>query len=637
MLKTVAIVAGAVALIAGTAGLLGPAIGLSAATTATLATVATAASIAATAASLGAGLLTKPPPARGSETRIQVAVEPPSPCLLGEAYSAGILRHDVGYGATLKKVPNPFRWLVCVYSVAGPLTACTPMVDFAPVSSYYTGFLATDTQLGAAPESTALVPPFGAAPGWSSSSKLSGNAAIGWNLKFDKDGKRFASGLPALGAVWKGPGVYDPRQDSTYPGGSGPCRIDDESTWVWDGLPGDLIAAGENPGLHAITYAYGRRQNGKQVFGIGQPVEGIDLARFVAFANVCAANGWRLSGTIYEPGDSWANLKDILSAGCAEPVETGGVLSVRYRAPQVSLATITEADLAGKINLVAMQEDRDRLNGIFPKFRDPASNWEFATAGKVSVPTFVSEDGEDKSAERQWNLVRDVDQAAQLAMYALWDGRELGPVELVLQPQWRWVKPGFCLTLHLPVADFDGDVVVLKREIDPATMTVKLTVMGETEAKHAYALGQVGTPPPTPALGQTAEERDAIASAAIAPPRAAHEIVGYDPPEWPLSSTDTTITVAAFDGTMDDGSVVSFPASSSLTGLTADTVYGVFYDLSAGTYSAIAQPATSERADSDYAFVGWQRTAQAGGTTYTPPDPPPGGFGGGGGFYRLEN
>ena len=65
------------------------------------------------------------------------------------------------------------------------------------------------------------------------------------------------------------------------------------------------------------------------------------------------------------------------------------------------------------------------------------------------------------------------------AAYALQDARELGPIEVTLKPQWRWVKPGECLALELPSLDFDGDAIVLQREIDPATMKVKLTLIGE--------------------------------------------------------------------------------------------------------------------------------------------------------------
>jgi hypothetical protein len=575
VLKTVAIVASVIALSLAIPGV-GTAIGLTAATTASVVAIA---SVVATVASLGAQMLTKPPPARGSETKIQIGVETPSPYLMGTCFSAGILRHDTGYGATLKKVPNPYRGMVVVYSVAGPLTSCNPQVDFGSVSSYYTGFLYTDTQLGASPEATALSPHFAGMPGWGSSSKLSGQAAILWNMLFDKDGKRFASGVPNLGAIWQGVKVYDPRLDSTYPGGSGSHRITDESTWTYSA----------NPALHAIAYAYGRRQNGKKVFGIGQPVAGIDLPRFVAWANVCDANGWEIAGTIYEPANRWDNLKEIMQAGCAEPVATGGMLSVRYRAPQVAVATLTEDDLADDdFTITAMQSYRNRINGIIPKYRSQDHNWEFVSASKVSVPTYVTEDGEIKDEERQWNLVKDVDQVAELAAYALVDARELGPIEVTVKPEWRIFKPGECIEVDLPSLEFSGDAIILQREIDPATMKVKLTLIGETPAKHAYALGQTGTPPPTPALGQTSEERDDIALSAADPPGFLSQLVlssyvtDADPLDGLMQATDASITIEAHTRNYSDKSV-------SVTGdtltedvdsnpLSADTLYHIYYD-----------------------------------------------------------
>ncbi|MGX7926451.1 hypothetical protein ACWPMX_07745 [Tsuneonella sp. HG094] len=624
VLKTVATIAGAVALVAGTVALTvgtgGAFLGVSAAL---WGTIATAASIASAVAATGAQLLTKPPPSRGSETKIQIGVEPPSPYLMGEAYSAGVLRHDAGYGATLNKVPNPYRALVVVASVAGPLAACTPMVDFSSDLSWYSTYLYTDTQLGAQPEAAALTPHFAGLPGWDADSKLSGQGAILWNAKFDKDGKRFASGLPNLGAVWQGVAVYDPRLDDTFPGGAGTHRIDDESTWEYS----------DNPALHAIAYAYGRYANGKKVFGIGQPAAGIDLARFAAWANVCEANGWSISGTIYEPGDRWANLKDIMVSGCGEPVVTGGVLSVRYRAPQVSLATVTEDDIADDdLSITAMQSYRARVNGISPKYRNPDANWEFTAAETVTVPTYVTEDGEERVEERQWNLVKDVDQVAQLAAYALVDARELGPIEVTLKPQWRWVKPGDCLTLDFPSLDFDGDAVVIQREIDPATMKVKLTLIGETEAKHDYALGLTGTPPPTPALGQTAQERDELAAAAVSPAGydtaliTSSYVTDADPLDGLLQATDTAITVEDHVRTYADKSVAVTGGTltveaDGVTALSDDTLYHVYYDDPDRAGGAVALKATQVSTDAatsdsnpDRHYVGSLATDVTGGT-----------------------
>lgn len=143
-LRTVAVIAGAVALVAATGGaalgafapgLAGTAtLGATGITAATLTTVATVASVASTLASIGAQLTAKKPPARGTINQVIIAAEPPSPYIIGRTYSGGVLRHDVGYGATLKKVKNPYRGMVMVYSVAGPLLgleAC--YMDYAAI------------------------------------------------------------------------------------------------------------------------------------------------------------------------------------------------------------------------------------------------------------------------------------------------------------------------------------------------------------------------------------------------------------------------------------------------------------------------------------------------------------------------
>lgn len=515
-LKTVAIIAGAAALIIGTAGILAApataaalgAIGI----TASAAAVAAAASAVSVAASIGSQALAKPPPASGQINRLTVIKEAPSPYLIGRTYFGGILRHDAGYGATLNKVPNPYRGLVVEYGVGGPYDSLEGMyADFAALSfsgnaatGYYAGYMYRDTQVGSLTE-TALTPQFSGFPNWGASHILSGKAAILWNLKFDKDGKRFASGLPQLGAVWKGAKVYDPRLDSTYPGGSGAHRIDNEATWTWS----------ENPALHALAYAYGRYKNGTLIFGIGLPATGIEIAHLVTLANVCDANGWTCGGVLFEPGDGWNNLKDILAAGAAEPLFIGGKLGVKINAPHVSLDTITDADLADDdAEVGASQTWRDRLNGIFPKYRSEAHRWDYVTAELVTVPAYVTEDGEEKNEQRQYNLVQDAAQAAQLAAYDLVNGRELGPITLVCKPRMRAYGPGDMLTLDLPYHGLDHDAIIVDRSIDPGTGKVILTMVTETTAKHAFALGLTGDPPPTPSL-VSGEDRDTISHALL--------------------------------------------------------------------------------------------------------------------------
>ena len=501
-LKTVGMIAGAVALVATGAGAVGL---IGAATASKIAGIAT---LVGGVANIGARALAKPPPARGSVTDVVVEIDPPTPYCMGEGYFAGVMRHRVGYGPTIKKVPNPYLWEVTVHSHGGPIEGpLRRQFDFQDVTNWYSNYFGSDAQLGAVPEADALVPPYGAAPGWSAAHKLSGQAAIGWNHRFDKDGKRYASGLPVRGGLAKWVKVYDPRKDSTFPGGAGAHRLGQEATYEWS----------ENPALHAGTYAFGRYQNGKRVLGMGLPADAIDFAAIAAWASDCDANGWTMFGVVFEPGDRWANLKDICAAGGGEPVPLHDGIGFHWDRPRVALDTITEDDIVGDAEVTAMQSWRDRLNTIVPEFIDPASNWERVKAEPVVGASYLAEDGEPRREVWPFNFVKDPAQAGQLAAYKLVNSRELWPVTLVCGPRLRLYRPGDCLHLDLPQLGLDSPAVILRREVDPAAMTVTLTLMGETAGKHAYALGTSAVPPPTPAIGQTGEDRDRTAAQAERP------------------------------------------------------------------------------------------------------------------------
>jgi hypothetical protein len=306
------------------------------------------------------------------------------------------------------------------------------------------------------------------------------------------------------GAILNGVKVYDPRQDSTYPGGSGAARAKNESTYVGG-------AAAENPGCHGVTYALGRYQNGKKVFGGGFATDAIDWAAWVAFANHCDANGWKVGGVIHEPGSRWDNLKRICEAGGGEPVFVGAKLSVRWSAPKISVDTITADDLAdGEITIPAMRTWRDRKNIFVPRYRSEAHKWEYVQAEAVEVEDYIDEDGEEKPDESQFDLVQWVNQATQLAAYKLVDAREITGIVIPCKPRLINYQLGEALTVDLPEEGLSGQLCeIIGRSVDPGTAIVTLTLRTETNAKHDFALGLTGTAPPTPSL-TTAEDLDDI-------------------------------------------------------------------------------------------------------------------------------
>lgn len=636
-LRKVAVIAGAVALVATGVGAVVGATAAAAAGSAgigavSLTSLATYASLAATVASIGAQATAKKPNARGSVNSVTIATDALSPYLIGRTYSGGVLRHDTGYGATLKKVKNPYRGMVIEYSVAGPLEELEGLyLDFQPVTfsgtaatGYYATYLHRDFRLGLTSE-TALTPYWAGMPNWTADHKLSGKAAVLWNLKFDKDAKRFASGVPVQGAIWKGIKAYDPRLDDTYPGGEGDHRLDDPATWEWT----------ECPGLHALKYALGSYQNDIKVFGVGLPIAGVMVEHFIALANVCDANGWKVGGVIYEPGDRWANLKDILQAGGAEPLFIGGKLGLKINAPRVSLDTITPADLADDdAEITAMQSWRDRRNGIIPKYRSESNKWDYVQSDLVQIAEFVTEDGEEKNEERQYNLVQDKDHAAQLAGYELYNGRERFPLKLACKPRLRKYGPGDMLTLALPDHDLDGvDAVIQDRSVDPATMVVTLTLMEETPGKHETVLALTGTAPPPPDL-VSPEDRDDISSAIIDPTNDQLLIQNSYPVGLSIASSDVggtsaNITISSHTRRYADRDVAI--TGTTLTALANATDYWLYYDDADRADTTPTFAATTTAADAylspDYPtrhFVGSITTAavgggSTGGTGGTPP------------------
>jgi hypothetical protein len=315
-----------------------------------------------------------------------------------------------------------------------------------------------------APKRSALAPTQGTLPNWNSSSKLSGLAAGMLELKFDSAGKKFATGFPQIGAVIQGVKCYDPRLDSTYPGGSGSCRSNNQS---------DLGLFDQTLHPSGLTFALGWIQNGKRVAGIGWPITSIDVARFVEGANLADANGWTAGGFTTTLESKWETLKGLLQAGGGEPVRLGGLLSCNFQTPRTSLATITAADLVGEAKVVATQPRRDRFNTAVPRYRSETHGWEVVSADPISVSTYVTTDGGTRTKELDYPFVQDLDQAAQLAAYDITQSREFGPITLQLKPKWIGYKPGDAVTVTIAELGLSSQkCVITSGTLDPGTGTV---------------------------------------------------------------------------------------------------------------------------------------------------------------------
>lgn len=518
--RIIGTVAAVVAVAAGVAASLG---GLGIASVSLLTTISAVAGAVAAVANAVAIATQKPPDLKGAINQVLIGANMPVPYAMGRTYVAGNLVYDDSNGTD-----NIDRTMVMVGSVGGPIEGFEAFqVDFSTVGysltsggriegkatdSWYgdgTGYLWVNSRLGLKPD-TALTPFSGRAAfrNWSSSSKLSGMPAWSVTMAFDKKGQRWSGGIPAFGMIGKWVKTYDPRKDSSYLGGSGTQRWDDETTWAYGTAGVGTVAQGENPALHALAYAFGRYANGNKVVGVGLDEAQINVARFVEAANLCDANGWTLGGTIYEgPGISkWDNLKRICASFGAVPIWSGGLLDLKLSKPVVALDTITRDDLVGgSIIVPAMKSWRDRVNTVVPRYRSEDHRWDYVQSDAVTNSTYVTEDGETKTKEVQYDLVQEMDQAAQLAAYELVNGREFGPIQLTCKPRLIFYKVGEAVNLDLASLLDDPSLptqtaIITSRSVDPATGVIRFTFESETPAKHTWALTRTGTAPPTPSI-----------------------------------------------------------------------------------------------------------------------------------------
>ena len=213
------------AAIAFTAGLAAPAF-------ASWAVIGAAAGAISAVAGAVAAYTAKPPDMKGSVNSVIIGRNLPVPYAIGRTYCGGFQVYDNSSGDD-----NEDRTQIMVLSGAGPVEGLESLLgDYTTIAldastttqirgnatGFYKDFLWIDSRLGTRPD-TALINQSGRSPlrNWGTAHKLSGYAAYRLTMKFDEEGERYASGIPQWGVIFKGPKVYDPRKDSTYPGGSG--------------------------------------------------------------------------------------------------------------------------------------------------------------------------------------------------------------------------------------------------------------------------------------------------------------------------------------------------------------------------------------------------------------------------------
>lgn len=497
---------------------IGSALAASAAGTATIAQTITAVAVqtAATVATNAAmAALAGKPRTEGSPTAFRADTDAGIPVAFGTVGCGGVINYRVAYDAS-----NRYQTLFCTVS-AGPIksfvsfTADDVVTTFdgalnKSITGEHVGFMWLQTKLGAQPQ-TALTSPTGTgagipAPNWGVDHKLNGLACYALTLFENSKLTEYQGGVVKPLHVIEGVYGWDPRLDSTWPGGSGACRLLVPSTWVWieEGAIAALNwaigrwAGDSGGGTYGVPYAC------SLIAGIGSSLDGIDVTSFINAANVADAKGWKVSAYPTTKDDKHAVLANLLQASGATPSRKAGKISCVSNADNTaSIVSVTAADTAGPVEVSLGQSRLERFNTALPRFWSKDHRWDMVQIAPITNSAWVTEDGGKRTRGIDYPNVPSANQAAQIAYYDIANAREAVTGTVPFKPHMRRIEPGDCFTFNEPGFLLDGiKVKCLRRAYDPMTGVVRIAFRQETVAKHASAASQTGTAPgaSTPAV-----------------------------------------------------------------------------------------------------------------------------------------
>ncbi|WP_184280157.1 hypothetical protein, partial [Brevundimonas vesicularis] len=491
-----------------------PAVAATAAKATVMGTLKSVAFNALTSLAISSALSVFSPTVGASARQVEFVIDPdgPIPFAAGRVGVSGSVVHRDTFGPDLMYYGIPF-----VLSGAGPITAIESfMADDYPMAFDANGGAVTEpyrqelffrSVLGFQPAPVALSTPGGlkngaTLPGWTASHKLSGKAAGLIVMAENSKGSAFPTGeikplIQLLGL--KG---WDPTLDSTYPGGDGPCRLNDASTWVTLTCPilwGLKWALGlwEGPSLKGAPAHDSLTDH--QVGGIGVRLSGVDVPAFVSASNIAKANGWTVSAYPNTDDDKHQVLETFLQSGGATYAQRAGKISCISRAaPRASLVTISARDTAGPLEIDTAASRIDRINTLRPRFWSPAHRWQMtAMTGEVTAQAYRDEDGgRTRSRGIDFPFVSDARQTGQLAALQIANTREGIAGVVPLKPHLQRIRPGDAFTITEPGFVLDGlKCLCLNTDYNAATGVVRVSFVSETDGKYPFALGQNPTPP----------------------------------------------------------------------------------------------------------------------------------------------
>lgn len=296
------------------------------------------------------------------------------------------------------------------------------------VTGTYSGYLTVTTRTEGTAGNTIAINGGGK---WGSSRRLTGCAYMHIRIKRTGNSKKAESplvnGLPSrVTVIGNGALLYDPRKDSTVPGGSGSHRATDQSTW---GVYTDADDC-DNPALQLLWWLLGWKINGKLSIGCGVPYTRIDMESFITAANICdesvilATGGtqkrYRTSGTASDADDRMDVINTFLASMNGTLRDNSGKLSVTIMKNDLAdyVLDLDESDILGEFEWQQTRGLTENYNVARGRYVDPSTSSLYQPVDYPEVG-FPSLDGIERATTIDLMYVEDGRRAQRIAKQVL--------------------------------------------------------------------------------------------------------------------------------------------------------------------------------------------------------------------------
>ncbi len=252
------------------------------------------------------------------------------------------------------------------------------------VDSRYSGYLTVGTVLEGNSSNYITI---NSGTKWGSTRRLTGCAYVHIRLKRTGNDKKAESplvnGLPGrVTIIGEGAYLYDPRRDSTVPGGSGTHRADNQGTWGVYTNADDV----ENPALQLLWWLLGWKINSKLSVGCGVPANRIDLESFITAANICdetvtlATGGtqkrYRTAGTASDSSDRMEIINTFLACMNGTLRDNNGKLTLTVMKNDLSnyVLSFNDSDIIESFEWNQTRGLTETYNVARGRYVDPSNN-----------------------------------------------------------------------------------------------------------------------------------------------------------------------------------------------------------------------------------------------------------------------